>query len=123
MAPVVTRYMKNPVGAHYGLGDWLLQRLTAVVMLAYTIAFGACVLMRAPASYADWKALFAGGLFRVGTMLFLVALLYHAWVGVRDILMDYVHATGLRLALEAAVALSLLFYLVWSAAILWGGSR
>ena len=59
----------------------------------------------------------------LGITLFLIALLYHAWVGVRDILMDYVHATGMRLALEAAVALSLLFYLVWSAAILWGGSR
>ena len=123
MAPVVTRYMKNPVGAHYGLGDWLLQRLTAVVMLAYTVAFGACVLVCAPASYADWKALFAGGLMRIGTMLFLIALLYHAWVGVRDILMDYVHATGMRLALQAAVGLALLFYLVWSASILWGGSR
>ena len=55
----MTRYMKNPVGAHYGLGDWLLQRLTAVVMLAYTVVFGACVLLCAPASYADWKALFA----------------------------------------------------------------
>jgi succinate dehydrogenase membrane anchor subunit len=120
MAPVVTRYMKSPVGAHYGLGDWLLQRLTAIVMLAYTIAFGACVLVHAPSSYADWKAIFAGGFVRVGTMLFFISLLYHAWIGMRDILMDYVHATGLRLALEMAVALALLFYLVWSASILWG---
>ena len=120
MAPVVTRYAKNPVGAHYGLGDWLLQRLTAVVMLAYSVAFGACLLMHAPASYADWKAIFASGFVRVGTMLFFIALLYHAWVGARDILMDYVHGTGLRLTLQAAVALALLFYLVWSASILWG---
>ena len=121
MAGVVkARYMKNPVGAHYGLGDWLLQRLTAVVMLLYSIAFGACVLMHVPASYADWKAIFASGLVRVGTMLFLVALLYHAWVGVRDILMDYVHPTGARLTLQVIVGLALLFYLVWSASILWG---
>ena len=52
-------------------------------------------------------------------MLFFMALLYHAWVGMRDILMDYIRATGLRLALQSAVALVLLFYLVWSAAILW----
>lgn len=117
---MVKAYAKSPVGAHYGTGDWLLQKLTAVVMALYTILLFACVLIRPPANYADWKAMFAGGLVRVTTMLFFMALLYHAWVGMRDILMDYVRATGLRLALQSAVALVLLFYLVWSAAILWG---
>ena len=117
---MVKAYTKTPVGAHYGLGDWLLQRLTAVVMLAYTVVFGACVLLCAPASYADWKRMFSVGFVRLGTMLFFIALLYHAWVGMRDILMDYVHATGMRLALQVAVGLALLFYLVWSASILWG---
>ena len=112
--------MKNPVGAHYGLGDWLLQRLTAVVMLAYTIVLLAIVVTHHPDSYADWKRMFSVGFVRLATMLFFIALLYHAWVGMRDILMDYVHATGLRLALQVAVGLALLFYLVWSASILWG---
>ena len=112
--------MKNPVGAHYGLGDWLLQRLTAVVMLVYTIAMGATIVAQRPDSYAGWKTLFSAGFVRLGTMLFFIALLYHAWVGMRDILMDYVHATGLRLALQVAVGLALLAYLVWSASILWG---
>jgi len=117
---MVSRYAKNPVGAHYGLGDWLLQRLTAVVMLLYTVALLACLLMEPPSTYAAWKGLFSGGLFRLATMLFVIALLYHAWVGMRDILMDYLRAAGLRLALEAAVGLALLFYLVWAASILWG---
>ena len=117
---MVSRYTKNPVGAHYGLGDWLLQRLTAIVMALYTVVVFACVLLRPPAGYADWKALFSGGLFRVATMLFVIALLYHAWVGMRDILMDYLRAAGVRLALQSAVGLVLLFYLVWSASILWG---
>ena len=117
---MVKRYSKTPVGAHYGLGDWLLQRLTAVVMALYTLVLLACILMRAPGSYTEWKMMFSGGLFRVATTLFFVALLYHAWIGMRDILMDYVRATGMRLALQSAVALVLLFYLVWSASILWG---
>ncbi len=120
MAAVVRRYTKNPVGAHYGLGDWLLQRLTAVVMLLYTLLLLACLLMEPPSTYAAWKALFSGAMFRLGTMLFVVALLYHAWVGMRDILMDYLRAASLRLVLEAAVGLALLFYLVWAASILWG---
>ena len=54
------------------------------------------------------------------TLVFFAALLYHAWVGMRDILMDYLHATSVRLAAESLVALALLFYLIWSASILWG---
>ena len=45
--------------------------------------------------------------------------LYHAWVGMRDILMDYVHPTGVRLALQTAVVIALLLYLIWIASILW----
>jgi succinate dehydrogenase / fumarate reductase membrane anchor subunit len=121
MAPVVKRYSKNPVGAHYGLGDWLLQRLTAVVMAGYTLFIFACIAAGRPSSYADLKAMSADGFIRIFTMLFFVALLYHAWVGMRDILMDYVKATGLRLALQAAVGLVLVVYLIWSASILFGG--
>lgn len=118
---MVKRYTKNPVGAHYGLGDWLLQRLTAVLMAGYTLFVVGCMVAGRPASYADLKAMFADGFIRVFTMLFFVALLYHAWVGMRDILMDYVKAAGLRLALQVGVGVSLLAYLIWSASILWGG--
>ena len=113
-------YSKHPVGAHYGLSAWLLQRLTAVVMAAYTVFLLALLLWCPPASHADWKALFAGSFVRLATMLFFLALLYHAWVGVRDIIMDYVKPTGLRLGLQALVGAALAFYLVWSVSILWG---
>ena len=114
------RYMKNPVGAHYGLRDWLLQRLTAVVMAAYTVVLAVCLMMHAPANSTELRALFAGGFFRVATMLFLAALLYHAWVGLRDILMDYVKPVWVRLGLQLVVGQVLVAYLLWSAAILWG---
>jgi succinate dehydrogenase / fumarate reductase membrane anchor subunit len=117
---MVKRYTKNPVGAHYGLGDWLLQRLTAIVMAVYTVGMVACLLWHAPSTYADWKAIFAGSVARIGTMLFLLALLYHAWVGMRDIVMDYLKPAGLRLVVETAIALVLVFYAVWGASILWG---
>lgn len=116
----MSAYVKNPVGAHYGLRDWLLQRLTAVVMAVYTLGLIVCMVWHAPATYADWKGIFSGTAARVATMLFLASLLYHAWVGMRDILMDYLKPTGIRLAAQMAVALVLLVYLVWSASILWG---
>jgi succinate dehydrogenase / fumarate reductase membrane anchor subunit len=117
---VVKSYTKHPVGAHYGLGEWLLQRFTAFAMAIYTVVLLAYVLASPPASAADWKSLFAGGFFRLATMLFFLALLYHAWVGMRDVFMDYVKPDGVRLALSALVGLVLFGYLVWSAAILWG---
>lgn len=113
-------YRKNPVGAHYGLGDWLLQRLTAVVMAAYTLAMVFCMLAGAPHGYGEWKAMFSGTFMRLATMLFIASLLYHAWVGMRDILMDYLRATAIRLTAEVAVGLALVFYLIWAASILWG---
>jgi len=119
MEDLVKGYTKAPVGAHYGTGDWLLQRLTALVMAVYTVIFAACILMQPAATYEGWKTLFAGTFFRASTMVFFAALAYHAWIGVRDILMDYVKPTGLRLALQSGVVLVLLFYVVWAASILW----
>ncbi len=120
---MVRQYSKVPVGAHYGLGEWLLQRLTAVVMAIYSMVIFIGVMLMPPRSYADWQDFFSPALFRVATMLFVAALLYHAWVGMRDILMDYLRTTGVRLAAQAVVGLALFFYLVWTASILWGIPR
>jgi len=117
---MVKRYTKTPVGAHYGTGDWLLQRLTAVVMAVYTVLAVIALAANRPAGYGEWKATFSHAWFKVATMLFVASLLYHAWIGMRDILMDYIKPTALRLGSEFAVAIVLLFYLVWTASILWG---
>jgi len=108
------------VGAHYGLKDWVAQRITAVVMVLYTLLWLAIALYRGGVDYALWQALFANGAFRVATLLFWVALLWHAWVGMRDIWMDYVKPTALRLTLEALTALTLVGYAVWLIDLLWG---
>lgn len=112
-------YTKEPVGAHYGVGGWLGQRFTALVMAVYTVLALPYLLWSRPDSYAAWKALFAGGFFRLATLACIVALLYHAWIGMRDILIDYLHPYGVRLAASAAVAVVLVFYLLWAASILW----
>jgi succinate dehydrogenase / fumarate reductase membrane anchor subunit len=116
-------YAKNPVGAHYGTGNWLVQRFSALVMAVYTVIAVPYVLWRSPASYAEWKALFSGGFFRLATMLALAALIWHAWIGMRDILIDYAHHYALRLATQAAVAIVLAFYLIWAFSIFWGAPR
>ena len=106
------------VGAHYGLKDWLAQRVTAVVMLAYTIMF-LFALGLGPVTYASWKALFAQGWMRFASFLFVASVLIHAWIGVRNIWMDYVKHTGLRLALQIATVLWLAGCAGWAMQILW----
>jgi succinate dehydrogenase / fumarate reductase membrane anchor subunit len=107
------------VGAHYGLRGWLVQRMSAIVMALYTLLFVLALLVARPADHAGWRALFAQGWMRAATLLFFVSLFMHAWVGVRDILMDYIKPTGLRLALQVAVILVLVALAGWAVDILW----
>jgi succinate dehydrogenase / fumarate reductase membrane anchor subunit len=107
------------VGAHYGTRDWLAQRVTAAIMAVYVVVVLALVASRTPLTYETWKAFFAQGGMRVATLLFALSLAWHAWVGVRDILMDYVKHDGLRLALQVLTILLLAGYVGWTIEILW----
>ena len=106
-------------GAHYGLRDWLAQRITAVIMAVYSVITVTVILSGYPITYAVWRDLFAQGWMRVATLLFMVSLAWHAWVGVRDILMDYIKPAGLRLTLEVLVLLTIAAYVGWTIQILW----
>jgi succinate dehydrogenase / fumarate reductase membrane anchor subunit len=108
------------VGAHYGHTDWLAQRVTAVVMAAYSFGFLAYALYAGGFDYARWSALFGTPLFRLSTFVFMLALLWHAWVGVRDIWMDYIKPVAVRLTLETITALLLIAYAGWTIEVLWG---
>jgi succinate dehydrogenase / fumarate reductase membrane anchor subunit len=106
-------------GAHYGLRDWLAQRITAVIMAVYTVILLVVLVGAVPITYPVWKDLFAQGWMRVATLLFAASLAWHAWVGVRDILMDYVKPVGVRLSLQVIVLVVLAGYLGWTIQILW----
>lgn len=106
-------------GAHYGLKDWLAQRVTAVVMALYTLFLGGFMLTR-PLSFNVWHDLFDSLPVRLASLLFLASLFLHAWVGMRNIFMDYVHPVVLRLVLHVAVILALVAYAAWAVQILWG---
>lgn len=107
------------VGAHYGLRDWLVQRISAIYMALYTVLLSALLLIARPSDFAAWRGLFAGQAMKLATFLCLVSLFLHAWVGVRDILMDYIKPLGVRLAAYVAVIAWLLACAGWSIQILW----
>lgn len=107
-------------GAHYGLRDWLMQRITAVVMALYLLVLAFFLLTHLPLRYADWHDFFGCQAVRLGTILFLLNLYLHAWVGVRDVCMDYLGHVIVRLTAQVLAILALTAYAVWSIQILWG---
>ena len=117
---VIATARKHLVGAHYGFADWLAQRITAVVMILYTLYALGILIWHGALDHAAWQALFRGTFFRLATFLFMVSLAYHAWVGMRNIAMDYVKPIAIRLTLQTAIVAALVVYLGWTIAVLWG---
>ena len=107
-------------GAHYGLRDWLAQRVTAVLMALFTVVVLLQVLFGGPMGYDRWAAIFSSQWMKFLTFGVIAALAYHAWVGVRDIFMDYVtKSLGLRLALHVFALVWLAGCAGWAVQVLW----
>ena len=107
------------VGAHYGWRDWLSQRITATLMALFTLLVLLQVLLPGPLNYDKWSGIFAAQWMKVLTFVVIVSLLYHAWVGVRDIWMDYIKPLGLRLALQVFSLVWLVGCAGWAVQVLW----
>jgi succinate dehydrogenase / fumarate reductase membrane anchor subunit len=108
------------VGAHYGLKDWLAQRITAIVMAVYTFVLLFSFLTGSNFTYEGWAALFSKQWFKLFSLVTFLALYYHAWVGMRDIWMDYVKPAGIRLGLQALTIFWLVACAFYTVQILWG---
>jgi succinate dehydrogenase / fumarate reductase membrane anchor subunit len=107
------------VGAHFGVGSYLLQRLTAVILVAFVAILAVRLLAAGSLGYVVWASIFVPIWMKVLTLVAIFALLYHAWIGVKDIWMDYVKPVWVRLTLQTLTALWLLACAVWSVQILW----
>ena len=106
-------------GAHYGVRDWLAQRFSAVFMALYSVFLLSYIVLHQPLNYSLWHDLFQQEAMRIFTLLFALSLFLHAWVGVRNVLMDYVRVTWLRLSLQVATIAVLLVYSIWAVSLLW----
>ena len=102
-----------------GMRTWMMQRLTAVYMVLYLIVFGILFLRLPVVDYAHWRNLFVSPITNIATGLFFFSILYHAWVGIRDILIDYVHWTGIRFLLWVLITLALIALGLWTSMILY----
>ncbi len=108
------------VGAHYGLRDWLAQRVTAALMAIFTLLVLAQVLLtRGPVGYDRWAGIFSSQWMKVLTFVVIIAMLYHVWVGMRDIWMDYIKPVGVRLGLQVFTLVWLVACAGWGIQVLW----
>jgi succinate dehydrogenase / fumarate reductase membrane anchor subunit len=110
---------RKVVGAHYGMKDWLAQRATALIMAIYTVILLGTFLSGNNFSYEGWSGVFAQQWFKIATFVTFLSLFYHAWVGMRDIWMDYVKSVFVRLLLQVATIAWLIGCAGWAAQILW----
>ena len=108
------------VGAHYGLRDWLSQRITAALMVLFTaLVLAQVLLIRGPIGYEAWAGIFAAQWMKVLTFSVIIALIYHVWVGMRDIWMDYIKPVWLRLSLQVFTIVWLVACAGWAIQVLW----
>lgn len=107
-------------GARYGLRDWLLQRLTAALMLLFTLCVLAQLLAhRGPLGYEAWAGIFSPQWMKSLTFVIFMALGYHVWVGMRDIWMDYIKPVGLRLLCHTLTLVWIVACMGWAIEVLW----
>ena len=111
---------RTVVGAHYGVRDWLAQRVTGVLMALFTvIVLAQLIFFRGEIGYDKWAGIFASQPMKMLTFATVLGLVFHVWVGMREILMDYVKPVGVRLVLQILVIVWLLGCAGWAIQVLW----
>lgn len=110
-----------------GLYDWLIQRITAVVLAVYLVTLLGYLILTPDLDYQQWQELFSATWMRIASLMALMALCAHAWIGMWTISTDYLtsdmlggKATLIRFLFQAACVVLMFIYLVWGIQILWG---
>ena len=103
-----------------GLYDWMIQRVSAVVLAAYTVFMIGYLAFGAELTYEMWVGLFEGTAMRTFTLLALLSFAAHVWIGMWSVSTDYIKPTGIRLVFQSASGLLTFVYVAWGIQILWG---
>ena len=106
--------------SYSGLRDWIIQRVTAVLLAVYTLILLVFFLYHPHPGFEEWHDFFSTAWMRLGTFLMLFGLVLHSWVGIWTVVTDYIKPPPLRLIVQALVALLLTLYLIWGVQLLWG---
>lgn len=112
--------VKSVLGVnHQGLRDWIIQRISALIMAVYSITLIGYIVTTPELSFAEWHGLFAETWVKVATLMLVLALAFHAWIGMWTIFTDYVKNFVVCCILNVATILMLIACFFWAFMILW----
>ena len=103
-----------------GLRDWVFQRYTAVYLGLYSLFLVGFIMFRQEMTHEVWQGLFSHRWMQIASLLALVSMALHAWIGIWVVLTDYVKPILIRYTLQGLVFILLFSYFVWGITILWG---
>ena len=96
-----------------GVKSWVMQRLSAVYIAVFLSFFLFSLFTSTPTDFTQWNNWLALPLINVAFIIFWIAVIVHAWIGARDVIMDYVHDDTLRFLVLSMLGMFLIFMLVW----------
>lgn len=103
-----------------GLKDWLIQRVTAIYLALFALFVVGFVVWHPGITYGEWFSLFDHAAMKLATVLALLCILMHAWIGLWTITTDYLKSTALRIFIQMGILTILLLLVIWGIMILWG---
>ncbi len=105
--------------SHQGVRDWVIQRVSAILMAVYSVGLALYFICHPDLTYSEWHDMFSQDWVKIATLLFLISLLFHAWVGMWTIFTDYIKPYILRSVLNLLTLLMLVACFMWGVLILW----
>jgi succinate dehydrogenase / fumarate reductase membrane anchor subunit len=103
-----------------GLRDWLIQRVTSIIIALYAIFIVCFILLHPQLQFDEWQSLFSYNAMKIFSLLALFSVILHAWIGMWTVFTDYLKSYCLRLLLQILVAILFFCCLVWGIVVLWG---
>ena len=118
MVPSVTSFSRT------GLSDWLIQRVTSVILLAYFLLIA--YQLMGSVDYTSWMRLFEQTWMKVFTLMAALSLAAHSWIGLWSVFTDYLtermlgpKGNVIRLVSQLGASLALVGYVIWVVVIIW----
>jgi succinate dehydrogenase / fumarate reductase membrane anchor subunit len=102
-----------------GVRDWLVQRVTAIVILLYALYWLGILIFAPPQESMDWENIFDPAWMKIFTIAVLLSIVAHAWIGLWTVITDYIKPIVPKITIKALVAFALAVYIVWSLFVLW----
>lgn len=103
-----------------GIHDWLLLRASAILITLYIVYILGFILMTDTLTYDIWRGFFASSFTKVFTLLTLISILVHGWIGMWQVLTDYVKSLSMRLIGQLVIVVVLLAYALYGTVVVWG---